>query len=188
FGTQRKLPNRIEKDESKFYYLQKYQGQDWRIHLDLANTQNMEEESSYAKQIWGIYLHEILAHIESADDIEKTISRAAYAGLLGADDKVQVFQIVEQLLNHPLLSAYYKAGLHVANETDLVDEAGKLHRPDRLVFFKDKTIVIDYKTGKINEKHKKQIQEYADLLALMKYPNPECYLVYLDQNIEVVQI
>ncbi len=95
---------------------------------------------------------------------------------------------IHQIVNHSILGAFYAEGLRVTNETDIIDSFGLFHRPDRLVFLKDKTIVIDYKTGKYDEKHKKQIREYAELLAQMDYPKPERYLVYLLDKIDVLKV
>jgi len=189
FGENIRLPDLKPIEDSYFYYLKKFNGASWRDYLSLSNSalfNPLEEEHS--QQRWGIYVHEILANIQNAEDVPKALDRALYAGFLNQEDQVKIGQYIHQIVHHPLLGEFYAKGLKVANEADLIDSFGLFHRPDRLVFLKDKTLVIDYKTGKPNDKHKKQIREYAELLAQMDYPKPESYLVYLKDELEVVQV
>jgi ATP-dependent exoDNAse (exonuclease V) beta subunit len=188
FGDTVRLTNSEPIEESKFYYLRKFNGASWRDHLSLSNSAQfnpLEEEQS--QQIWGIYVHEVLANIQTTDDVSKALDRALYAGYLKQEDQIKISSYINQIVNHSTLGAFYKQGLKVANEADLIDSFGLVHRPDRLVFLDDKTIVIDYKTGRVSEKHKKQIRAYAELLAQMDFPRPESYLVYLKETVEVVK-
>jgi len=189
FGKTLNMPETKSIEESSFYYLKRFNGANWRNHLNLSNTSNYRDtEEKYSQQIWGIHVHEILSYIQSAADVSKALERALYAGIIKPEDQIRIGDYINQIVNHPILSAFYKEGLKLANEADLIDSFGQFHRPDRLVFLKDKTIIIDYKTGKPNEKNKKQIREYAELLAQMEYPNPESYLVYLQDELEVVKV
>lgn len=189
FGKNIRLPDEKAIDDSCFYYLKKFNGASWRKHLSLSNSSQFKRiEEEFSQQIWGIYVHEVLANIQNIDDVPKALDRALYAGFLKPEDQLKISHYVNQIVNHPIVGAFYSKGLRVANEADLIDSFGLFHRPDRLVFLKEKTVVIDYKTGKSDEKHKKQIREYTELLAQMDYPNPESYLVYLQGNIKVVRV
>lgn len=52
---------------------------------------------------------------------------------------------------------------------------------------KDKTIVIDYKTGQPLKKHKRQLQQYQSVLQEMNYPNVGAYLFYI-KTFELVEL
>lgn len=189
FGENIRLPDSKPIEDSSFYYLKKFSGASWRDHLSLSNSaQFNSQEEEHSQQIWGIYVHDVLASIQTIDDVPKALDRALYAGFLKQEDQLKISDYIKQIVNHSILGEFYMQGLKVANEADLIDSFGFFHRPDRLVFLEDRTIVIDYKTGKISDKHKKQIREYAELLALMNYPKPESYLVYLQDKLEVVQV
>ncbi|MCD6090115.1 MAG: UvrD-helicase domain-containing protein [Bacteroidales bacterium] len=189
FGNTIRLPDAKHIEDSSFYYLKKMNGASWRSHLSLSNSSEFKPlAEKYTQLIWGIYVHEIMASIRSINDVQKGLDRALYAGYIKPQDQLRISDYIDQIVNHSILSAFYLEGLHVANETDLIDSFGQFHRPDRLVFLKEKTVVIDYKTGKPNEKHKQQVRAYAELLAQMNFPKPESYLVYLKKTVEVVKV
>lgn len=188
FGTTSRLPKQKPIVESAFYYLNQLNGSSWRKHINMVDTLiDEEKEPNYSKQIWGTYVHEVLANIENAEDIDKAIDKAFYAGYFNQKESEELESLLHQIINHPILAEFYKKGLQISNEAEIIDAFGTLHRPDRIVFFKNKTVIIDYKTGSIDEKHKKQINNYADLLAQLNYPKPENYLVYISDKIEVVR-
>ena len=54
--------------------------------------------------------------------------------------------------------------------------------PDKIICQSEKTLVIDYKTGKKSPKHIIQIEEYISILQAMKFPNVQGALVYLNSN------
>ncbi|MBN1652100.1 MAG: UvrD-helicase domain-containing protein [Bacteroidales bacterium] len=188
FGENLRKPDHTPVDETQFYYLNAFDGASWREHISLSNSPLDELNKDDAPALWGIAVHEVLAHIYRKEDVIKAINNALYSGLIKPEDQLKISDYIHQIVNHSLLSAFFEDGLSVANETDLIDAFGQFHRPDRLVFLKDKTVIIDYKTGKFVEKHKKQIREYAELLAQMSYPNPQSYLVYLQDQLEVYPV
>ncbi len=189
FGIQARLPEIIEIKDSDFYYLEEFKGADWRNHLHLTNSRVLNSVNTEASHLlWGIYVHEVMANIHDKRDVKKALEKAMYAGLIQAAELEKIGFYIEQIISHPQLGDFYEEGVKSANEADMIDSFGFFHRPDRLVFFDDKTIVIDYKTGKQNEKHQDQVRNYASLMAQLDYPNPEAYLVYLHDQIEVVKV
>lgn len=189
FGKKLRFPESNQMEDSSFYYLKKFNGATWRNYLNLSNSPEFRQlEDEPSQQEWGIFVHDVLAKIQSVDDIPKALDHVLYEGFLNQDDQFKVKQYINQVVQNPILGAFFKNGLKVANEPEMLDSFGLFHRPDRLVFLNEKTIIIDYKTGKQSEKHKKQIREYAELLALMDYPEPESYLVYLHDKLDVVKV
>ena len=59
--------------------------------------------------------------------------------------------------------------------------------PDRVVIKNNQATVIDYKSGAQEEKHKKQINTYADLLLKMGYKDVKKYLLYTT-DLAVVEV
>lgn len=86
---------------------------------------------------------------------------------------------------HPALKPYFKEGLKVLTEQEIVDENKNVYIPDRLVFKGSKVVIIDFKTGKKESKHKKQILSYKTVLEKMKYQVDKCILVYLGAYVTV---
>ena len=67
---------------------------------------------------------------------------------------------------------------------------GRTYIPDRLLFDKktDEVVVIDYKTGKEQDKHIKQISDYANALKQMGYKNVKQLLIYTNKKDKVKQL
>ena len=66
----------------------------------------------------------------------------------------------------------------VKTEKEILIESGDTYIPDRLVFDGNKVIVIDYKTGDEEPKHKTQINNYANTLKQMGYEVLDTELIY----------
>ena len=67
----------------------------------------------------------------------------------------------------------------------LMPEKG-VRRPDRVVKLQDgRWLVVDYKTGEVEEEHAEQIARYADGLTAVLGTRPETLRVYLRDQIEL---
>ena len=55
----------------------------------------------------------------------------------------------------------------------------KIYRPDRLISTKNGFIIIDFKTGDIQEKHQKQIDEYRAVLEILGHQVAETAIIYV---------
>ncbi len=93
-----------------------------------------------------------------------------------------------EVVRHPDLIAYFSAGLLVKNETEILDADGKILRPDRVVINDGELCVIDYKTGEKSKNHKMQISAYADVFKKVGYKSVRSKLVYLNNEVEVVEV
>ena len=74
----------------------------------------------------------------------------------------------------------------VYNEETILKNGYQNLKPDRVVVFNKEAYLLDYKTGEKNQKHQKQINEYAFVLQEMNYTIAKKVLVYIGEKIEVV--
>ena len=86
-------------------------------------------------------------------------------------------------MEHPQLIPYYKDGIVVKNEKDIITQKGKLLRPDRLVFQGNDVAIIDYKTGKKDSTYHQQLYEYAAALEEMGYLVVQKIIVYSNSTV-----
>ncbi|MCL2167554.1 MAG: UvrD-helicase domain-containing protein [Lentimicrobiaceae bacterium] len=125
----------------------------------------------------GIYIHNFLSELKIFPQNEKEIDFAVQkVDEMYREDLVQIFY---KILNDKKLQPYFDPHVKVMNETSILFPNGNLLRPDRVVFLKDKVVVIDYKTGESHASHKEQIDQYCDAIRAMGYENVEGVVLYI---------
>ncbi len=144
----------------------------------LASGGNLWETERESAILHGNLIHHIMSHIETKDDVAETLALFASKGDISPTEFGQVKSTVSQIVEHPQLAPYYRTGIMIKNEKDIITQKGKLLRPDRLVFYNREVVVIDYKTGKKDPTYHQQLYEYADALEEMGYLVTQKIIVY----------
>lgn len=128
----------------------------------------------------GIFLHEILSKINTAKEVEKVLGKYVLDGVITREEEAE--------LRHSVLSImakypdYFDENLQVMNEREImINENGitEIYRPDRILNTKNGYIIIDFKTGKAEPKHQKQIEMYTAVLEKLDRKVISANLIYL---------
>lgn len=128
----------------------------------------------------GIFLHEILSKINTAKEVEKVLGKYVLDGVITREEEAE--------LRHSVLSImakypdYFDENLQVMNEREMmINDNGltKIYRPDRILNTKNGYIIIDFKTGKAEPKHQKQIEMYTAVLEKLDKKVISANLIYL---------
>jgi ATP-dependent exoDNAse (exonuclease V) beta subunit len=137
----------------------------------------------------GNLVHEALSMIQTADDVDAVLQEMVLTGRMSMDELATVQQDIRTILSRVECYTWFAPGNRLMNERKLLipDESGHIsvRKPDRIVLFEDKTVVIDYKTGKPMESHKKQVKEYVRALLAAGLINPEGWIIYTGQDAPV---
>lgn len=139
---------------------------------------NSFEEQNKEK---GNQIHEILSKIGTKNDIERAVNQGFNAGLIAENEIELLTKQIDILVNLPFITDCFEEGAIFKNEMDILLPSGKIQRPDRVTFFKNKTVIIDYKTGIQRPEHRQQVKIYSDLLSEMSFPYTKMYIVYLEE-------
>ncbi len=131
---------------------------------------------------WGEKVHALMSRISAKSDVDDVLDNAMSEGLLSEEEKASLKEKILALINQPQISPLFEAGNKVVNEKDILLPGGKTLRPDRLTFKDDTLFIIDYKTGKEEEKHFRQINEYASVMKMMGYEKIKKYLLYINEE------
>lgn len=144
--------------------------------LKISNeTENAREK--------GILMHYILSEINNINQIPDVLEKMLLKGLIEQPDKNMLEEKISIILNHPVLQPYFSNESPAKNESEILLANGDVLRPDRVIFEKEKTIIIDYKTGKYDpEKHNLQMQKYTEALSEMGYPTVKKILVFPEEE------
>jgi ATP-dependent exoDNAse (exonuclease V) beta subunit len=160
----------------------------WRKKITISTSAPAvwDVENPNRNREYGNLLHLILSRINSAADLARVLDEALLEGLLDEQQKIDLTGKIGRIIGKPEISKFFHEGVEVKNERDILTPQGKISRPDRVVFDGKKAIILDYKTGHEQEFHLRQLQDYANLLVEMGYPEVEKYLVYLEDEQVVV--
>lgn len=132
----------------------------------------------------GCLLHEALSMIRVVADLQRALQRLCAERDLSDREYLGLEKQLLELLDHPKLKRYYQIGCQIFCERELLFE-GKCLRPDRVIFLPDETVIIDYKTGVTDEKHREQLDAYTRALSAMSHLPIKCLLVYIKKGIKI---
>ncbi|MDP3441852.1 MAG: hypothetical protein Q8T08_03235, partial [Ignavibacteria bacterium] len=89
---------------------------------------------------------------------------------------------------HPLVSPCFQNNVVVRNETEIMDGKGNVFRIDRFTDLGDQIVLLDYKTGVVNEVHTVQMQQYLNLVRDLETKPVKGYLIYMAEQIDVLEV
>ena len=153
-----------------------------RIRISRKAPEIWDVENPDRNTEWGNLVHFIMSKIITKKDVSDVLDEIEMQGFINAFEKETLWRKVNKLVSNPKISSFYKPGIKVLNEQDILVKDGKTFRPDRLIIIDDKIVIIDYKTGKEENYHIKQLNNYESLIKKMGYQNVEKYLFYLDEE------
>lgn len=163
----------------------------WRnrdIKIAAASSLLWNEEKTGLVQ-YGNLVHELMAQVYSEDDVAELLNMYVNQGIISAIQKAKLSKLIRHLIHHPALKTYYQQGLTVLNEREILTADGRVAIPDRIVINDEqKATIIDYKTGKPDNRYHHQIDSYAQAVEQLGYSVEKKLLVYLDEEITVEEV
>lgn len=140
------------------------------------------------KQAWGTLIHDTLASIRTTDDIADAIALQVATNLLTEEETGKLMLRVTSTVNHEKLKPHFKKDVHLKPEAGILTPNGEVFRPDRVVFYENETVVMEFKTGLHEPKHRLQLDNYGKILQQMNYTGIRKLLVYINENVEVMEV
>ena len=156
-------PKEKQKEEKKELTTESVAG-DWFGKINVDSNPTILWQSKVDKLLppeWGELVHQILARICTINDIE-------------------------QMVSHPLIAPAFGPDAKVKTECEVLYQ-GAIRRFDRYAELDDAVYLIDYKTGKPNEKYNEQVKLYANALKEITDKDIRGYLVYLLEDVIEVE-
>jgi ATP-dependent exoDNAse (exonuclease V) beta subunit len=138
---------------------------------------------------YGNIIHEILSFVKTASDIDLAIQNAIENGLITLNQKEVVLKSIQEIVNNKELESYFSSGNEILNEQAIIQKEGKTIKPDRMVLTKNKEVyLLDYKTGTHNQKYQLQLENYQNAIEKMGLKVTKKALVYIGEEINVVNL
>jgi ATP-dependent exoDNAse (exonuclease V) beta subunit len=176
------------KDAANVEELLTFISKDWNNKLALSYQAPDYWDINFGEDArqYGNTIHLILALIKTKEDISRVFDKLHKQGNITSEQHAKYAQEIALMIDQPAFAPYFKDGLKVKTECDLLTPDGKTLRPDRVVYFEDTVKVIDFKTGKPLEKHKEQLKTYIELLQKVEDKPVSGSLIYIGELEEVV--
>lgn len=189
FGSPAKHISGNGKPDEQPFRLESMISGEWRkkIRVKFHAPEMWSTEQPVESSQWGNRIHTILAGIITKDDLGDALDRAVFSGLIMKSERQEMEEVIRPLFSHPLLSRLFSDKVKVRTEAEILVEGGLFYRPDRVVFDGEDTYIVDYKTGRQNERHRSQLNQYADLVESMGHGKVHRVLVYLEPKVNVVR-
>lgn len=162
-----------------------YQSSNWqeRIRISSDLTAFYGEESTLDAIEYGNLIHEVLAELKGVEMIDKVLKRYLLQGKINVQEKEKIALKLNRLLNAEEVKPYFSSELKSRSEALLIDSLGNKIRPDRIIELKDGTFfILEFKTGKEDASHRKQLQEYMTLLQEIKKKKVAGALLYIEEE------
>ena len=138
---------------------------------------------------YGNLIHEILSKVIRKTDVADAVAAAFESGLINLIQKEIVFNTILEIVHHADLEPYFSAENVVYNEQLILQKSTNMIIPDRIVMKpNNEVLLLDYKTGKYEEKHKFQLENYKDVLEKMNLKVISKVLVYIGEEIKLIQL
>ncbi|WP_163711453.1 UvrD-helicase domain-containing protein [Mangrovibacterium lignilyticum] len=166
--------------------LDRFQFKDFSAYLRLRkNHENFfEPGESYEKKInRGRLVHEVLAQIETADQLEQACDELIFKGMMTEDEAAEIRPQLEELIADPEVASWFDGSYRVLNEHNIITGYAGVKRPDRIMLSDDEVIVVDYKSGEHeSEKYVKQVRDYVTAIEQCGYPKVKGFIWYTRMN------
>ena len=172
-----KLDENVNRNTIDWFHELKFDSDPIMFWNDNDNTDAQEK---------GILVHEILSKITTLEDADKVLQHYVNNGTISEKQSKVLLEQFHEIVKHPDVKDAYSDKAIVKNEMEILNSNGDRKRPDRFALLGDRAILIDYKTGKHDEKNVKDMQEY--IIALQEISgnrNIEAYLIYIGEKIDV---
>ena len=129
---------------------------------------------------WGDLIHEIMADINSKDDINFVLKKMLIKKKYGTSNFNRMKLEIERIVSDVRISHLFNKKLSTFSEKSILSTDGTVYRPDRVIDHKNHfATLIDYKTGDELNSHIYQMEKYESILYQIGFKKIDKYLIYL---------
>jgi ATP-dependent helicase/nuclease subunit A len=131
---------------------------------------------------YGKLMHEVFEKIDSINDIATGVQTLLMEGKISEADSPGLIEKMNSLLSVSPVSDWFRPGIKVMKEAEILMPSGYIRRPDRIIIVNGKVVIIDFKFGEEKEHYFRQVEEYRDLMGEMGYKDIDAFIWYVEKN------
>jgi hypothetical protein len=132
-------------------------------------------------------MHEVFEKIDSINDIATAVQNLIMEGKINETDSPGLAGKMNSLLSVSPVSDWFRPGIKVMKEAEILMPSGNTRRPDRIIIVDGKAVIIDFKFGEEKEHYFRQVEEYRDLMGDMGYKDIDAFIWYVEKD-KIVQV
>jgi hypothetical protein len=153
--------NKIDTDrgEGAFYVPKEVINETSKFQIAFRKVQK-EHHSSQEERLFGIYFHTLIGAIENASQIQDKLEMLIKQGLVDSSSRKKIEETARVFFNEGKAIGLFDGISKVLNERSILLPSGKLLIPDKVMVRENDVVVLDFKTGKKESKHEKQVRNY----------------------------
>jgi ATP-dependent exoDNAse (exonuclease V) beta subunit len=151
-----------------------------RLKIRSHAAENWDVNDPNGRRDRGMLLHTLFSAIETPADLDPALSDLLMLGLANPSEIESYREQAEKIMQLEEIRECFSGKGKVRRESEILLPDGTRLRPDRVIEFRDKTIIIDYKTGAVVEDYRQQLNRYADALWRMGHGVVERKIVYTE--------
>ncbi|MDR0193934.1 MAG: UvrD-helicase domain-containing protein [Myroides sp.] len=190
FGVKERVSKRVEidSDELNKMILPVKSVLDFEA-IKIAQREALMWDSHNQRAIeYGNLVHKLMSFIQDHRDVKAVVNEGLEKGLIQEDVKESFEEIIQRIVNHPDLEIFFREDNIVFNERVIIGPYQRNTIPDRVVVRGKEAYVLDYKTGKEEEKYKEQVKAYGASLEEMGYQVVKMVLLYTGENLNMIHL
>ncbi len=182
--------NKKKQDEPTLFRLKKEGESLWFPSISFENREKLEENALSYERRYGNQLHLMLSKITGklgASELQDLLAKATHEGLVENESVSLLLLDLQRIAEFEIFNACYDDAKKVMTEQSLLSENGESLRPDLMIQYNDNSwLILDFKTGAKDLKHKAQVQQYRNVLSriLGEQTTIACKLFYT-ANLEI---
>lgn len=187
----RKVVLKKKEESTVIEFLNESTASEWFEKISIDPNPSMfwiHPDDKMSPMEWGTFVHQTLAEVQHKDDIDRALKPHLDAGVIDPETAGLLKDQFFQMVNHPLISEAFSPQAKIKNECDILLANGEILRPDRYAELPEIIYLLDYKTGKPESEHHRQLRTYMKIVRKMISKPVIAYLVYLGEKIEAVSV
>jgi ATP-dependent exoDNAse (exonuclease V) beta subunit len=155
-------------DEVSVFRLKKEGESLWFPSISYENREKLEENALSYERRYGNQLHALLSKIAkkiSDSELQELLTKATREGIIEKENVSTLFIDLQGIIQCEAFITCYENVKIVMTEQTLLSENGESLRPDLMLQYNDNSwLILDFKTGAKDPKHKAQVQQYRNVL------------------------
>ena len=172
----------IKKNSNENFYNPTYQSESlW--FPDIALNKSERENSVKNEKRFGNAFHLLMSKVNKKTELDSQLNKLIETGKIEHSFKKKLNELSNNLFTNKQYQNILTKAIKITNEPNIIIDSTKIKRPDKIIFNKEKTFIVEFKTGKQETSHLKQINEYISLLQKMNYPEVNGVLYYTNSNL-----